>query len=828
MSFHPVLSSSPLEKAFCYVVSQSPSSQYGGMSPFRDNGEENDENDLPPFWLSPPEVSMLRSAEENPLEYTLAEVDDAVSYVRILIKMLNQVTVNATAAAAVSPRRSNTLTTNFRSIYYQTPSTDNSNSNASVSDDERILTLDTPVFSQEEAFELYHGSTKLHKRLVVAHYCVTKIYEIICESLDSKGGIPSVSKLFHGRDDAKDNTGENPDGLHTIHLANDEWMPLLEILYSRSSDEYTKRGSALILAYILKAGCEMDKKLSTMTAATTQSKPDEDLLDLISDEHKTTVSPSSPDDSFPRSSAIEDTLQSFISWLTSRLQQSGSYASLGVVTPTLGVLMSSTKQARLAFVQSGGIGYISRHLRAKRQRRPPSTHPQIVRPSRNGSSRSHHLLDPQPILVPTTIPSPSSAARKRNSASKRSSRLATSAASQSKAKSPKARSTFVTNSSHSNSSISQSSSFGSVASSVSSNLGLSELDIMTSLPTTIDMEKNLESVFYRASGAATAVAAIARSAATEGLVSLAASTTSAVMDIELPPPTKVSSVSSSSVQQLYDLVFCLWCLSLDCSTNETVLKHFCRDGAVPALAHLLKKVPREKVLRMTLACLRSLSILSSDNDEEPFVREMIGCGVLKSLDMVKLRRWNDADLEEDLEILQNLLTDRTEDLTQWSAYEAQIATGILRWDEMFHTQDFFRANSMYMEGSKGDFGPLKVLVKMLYSNTISGKLRSSGRADEISYVGLNEIGGWDEEDIRDDDICETLAVCLFDIGEFALNYPNGKAVLGSSCGIGAKTLIMQYVHHPRDKVREQAVLCASKMLVKNWRVSATKFCSLAI
>ena len=342
------------------------------------------------------------------------------------------------------------------------------------------------------------------------------------------------------------------------------------------------------------------------------------------------------------------------------------------------------------------------------------------------------------------------------------------------------------------------------------------------------MEKNLESVFYRASGAAAAAAAIARSAATEGLVSLAASTTSAVVDIELPPPTKVSSVSSSSVQQLYDLVFCLWCLSLDCSTNETVLKHFCRDGAVPALAHLLKKVPREKVLRMTLACLRSLSILSSDNDEEPFVREMIGCGVLKSLDMVKLRRWNDADLEEDLEILQNLLTDRTEDLTQWSAYEAQIATGILRWDEMFHTQDFFRANAMYMEGSKGDFGPLKVLVKMLYSNTISGKLRSSGRADEISYVGLNEIGGRDEEDIRDDDICETLAVCLFDIGEFALNYPNGKAVLGSSCGIGAKTLIMQYVHHPRDKVREQAVLCASKMLVKNWRVSATKFCSLAI
>ena len=109
---------------------------------------------------------------------------------------------------------------------------------------------------------------------------------------------------------------------------------------------------------------------------------------------------------------------------------------------------------------------------------------------------------------------------------------------------------------------------------------------------------------------------------------------------------------------------------------------------------------------------------------------------------------------------------------------------------------------------------MKLLVDILYSNTTSGKLRKSGRADEIAYVGLNEVNGWDEEDIRDDEVCETLAVCLFDIGEFARNYPNGKSVVGR---IGAKTMIMQYVHHPRDMVREQALLCASKMLVKNWQ-----------
>lgn len=339
------------------------------------------------------------------------------------------------------------------------------------------------------------------------------------------------------------------------------------------------------------------------------------------------------------------------------------------------------------------------------------------------------------------------------------------------------------------------------------------------LPSNLDVERKVDTFISTASGVTAAAAAMARSAVPQDLVSFATSSATAAMTFELSTlsSTKPRVISCSSVQQLYDLTFCLWCISLDCATNENILERFSRDGAVPALAHLLKKVPREKVLRMTLACLQSLSVLKGDNNKEVFVREMIGCGLLKSLDTIKLRRWNDSDLEEDLVVLQTLLTNRTEELTQWSTYEAQITTGTLRWDEMFHTHEFFRANAVHFEGSSADFAPLKQLVSILYSNTTSGKLRNSGRADEIAYVGLNEVNGWDDEDIRDDEVCETLAVCLFDIGEFARNYPNGKSVLSSRCGIGAKTMIMQYVHHPRDTVREQALLCASKMLVKNWK-----------
>jgi hypothetical protein len=248
MSFHPVLSPSPLEKAFCYVASGGGSGggfigdggggflstihgSSGSSSSYRDNGDNEycdddnaTENDFPPFWLSPPEVSLLQSAEENPLEYTLAETDDAVSYVRILLKMVDQVstatnTTTVTAAASSKQQQQQQQQAAFGS------------------DDKRILTLDTPVFSEDEAFDLYYSSTKQYKRLVVAHYCVTKIYEIICVSLDSTSGIPSVSELFHGRDnirttnnDEHEDNDPDDDGFRTIHLEQDDWRPLLKIV----------------------------------------------------------------------------------------------------------------------------------------------------------------------------------------------------------------------------------------------------------------------------------------------------------------------------------------------------------------------------------------------------------------------------------------------------------------------------------------------------------------------------------------------------------------------------------------------------------------------
>ena len=61
---------------------------------------------------------------------------------------------------------------------------------------------------------------------------------------------------------------------------------------------------------------------------------------------------------------VAEPLQALINWLTSRLQSS-LVTSLGVVTPTL-VVLSTCHEARIVLDRAGGIGYLSRHLRAVR------------------------------------------------------------------------------------------------------------------------------------------------------------------------------------------------------------------------------------------------------------------------------------------------------------------------------------------------------------------------------------------------------------------------------------------------------------------------------
>jgi V-type H+-transporting ATPase subunit H len=215
----------------------------------------------------------------------------------------------------------------------------------------------------------------------------------------------------------------------------------------------------------------------------------------------------------------EETLQSLVSWLTSRLQSSHSM-SLGVVTPVL-VVLGTCPSARTLFDRAGGIGYLSRHLRPVKGvvvRRTTSATPlspkRLYSSSTSGSNG--HLASSYPPVSPSL------------------------------------------------------------------NNGTGRRRIMSF-----------------------------------GL--------------------------HSSAQQMYELCFCLWTMTYDCSHDVDMKQHFARDGAVAALSEIIASAPREKVIRLALSSLRRLAEI----DAKLFVPEMIACRVLKSVDLLSdQKQWTDPDMTE--------------------------------------------------------------------------------------------------------------------------------------------------------------------------------------
>ena len=120
---------------------------------------------------------------------------------------------------------------------------------------------------------------------------------------------------------------------------------------------------------------------------------------------------------------------------------------------------------------------------------------------------------------------------------------------------------------------------------------------------------------------------------------------------------------AASVQQLYELCYCLWLLSFDVNSNELIRSHFHRDGAVPRTVELVAASPREKVVRLAVATLVHLAQCREAHattttkiirdtlskriiDGKLFLQEMIGCGLVKTVDLLKQKEISDVDFSQ--------------------------------------------------------------------------------------------------------------------------------------------------------------------------------------
>ena len=159
-----------------------------------------------------------------------------------------------------------------------------------------------------------------------------------------------------------------------------------------------------------------------------------------------------------------------------------------------------------------------------------------------------------------------------------------------------------------------------------------------------------------------------------------------------------------------------------------------------------------------------------------YVQQLIGRGT-----------WTDPDCLEDLVALKKALDHHTLTLTRWQVYQAELESGQLSWG-ILHTEYFFREHIRQMEGPNRDFEPVKKLLSLLMQNMHT-----------------------------DDD--ESLAICLFDIGEFIWQYPNGRAIAKR---LGIREIVLQLLDHPSSRVQTHALQCMSKLLIQNnWRSAVT-------
>lgn len=244
----------------------------------------------------------------------------------------------------------------------------------------------------------------------------------------------------------------------------------------------------------------------------------------------------------------------------------------------------------------------------------------------------------------------------------------------------------------------------------------------------------------------------------------------------------------ASVQQLYEISFCMWYLTYDLNNSYSIRSDFAKDSsAVSALVDIVSVAPREKVVRVALSSLRNLATCHSESDSQPagqprvdgnvFLSEMIACGLMKNVDHLRERQFTDPDLVDDVDTLHKLLHENYKEMSRWEVYKNEVESGHLEWGST-HTEAFFKENAKMLEGSDGDFHLIKVLIGLI------------GSSDE-----------------------EVAAIACYDVGEFVRRYPNGRAIAKR---LGAKEVVMPLIEHENPELQRHALQCVSKIMVNNW------------
>ncbi|KAG6614140.1 V-type proton ATPase subunit H [Phytophthora cinnamomi] len=235
----------------------------------------------------------------------------------------------------------------------------------------------------------------------------------------------------------------------------------------------------------------------------------------------------------------------------------------------------------------------------------------------------------------------------------------------------------------------------------------------------------------------------------------------------VPPVVELLESSQNRAQLAYELTFILWTLAF----CDEAMEKFVAAKALDAIVLQVAAAPREKVVRVALEALQNLLGKLSGF----FNERMIDSGLLKTLNNMRERKWADEDIAKGIQAVRDVLIREYKELNTMERYEKELRTGTLNWG-LLHTDKFWKDNFMTFENK--DFELIRLLIDLL-------------EADDS----------------------KTVAVALFDLGEFVRFYPNGKHIAKR---LGAKKVAMKLMTHENAEVQKQALQCISKMMVNKW------------
>jgi hypothetical protein len=168
---------------------------------------------------------------------------------------------------------------------------------------------------------------------------------------------------------------------------------------------------------------------------------------------------------------------------------------------------------------------------------------------------------------------------------------------------------------------------------------------------------------------------------------------------------RLASGSNRNAQQIYELSFHLWALSLE----EENIAAFIPAGAVAVLVEQIAAPPTKKVTRVAIGALRNLC--GGENND--IINAMFTAGLLRLVENnAAVKAIGDADIEEDFKFVHNVLLKNYRELSSFERWSNEVSSGALRTG-IVHTEKFWHANARFMD--QDNFALLKKLVSLLDS-----------------------------------------------------------------------------------------------------------------